>query len=93
MTSRSGWQVPPEQGASDRSMASALASRAATLAVTLLPAVSWVWKWMRVPSGSIWRACLTVSYTVAGTEVPEASLKHTESKGISASRICRRTPM
>ncbi len=44
MTRMSGWQVPPEQGAIERSMASAPASSAALLASTLTPAVSWVWK-------------------------------------------------
>ena len=61
MTMMSGWQVPPEQGAMDRSMASAPASRAAMLVLTPMPAVSWVWKWMKVPSGSMSRAWEMVS--------------------------------
>jgi hypothetical protein len=48
---------------------------------------------MTVPSGSRRLAWRIVSYTFEGIAVPDASLKQTEWKGMSASRMSRRLCM
>ena len=84
----SGEQVPPETGAMDTSTVSAPASKADMMHKTDVPAVSWVWNEIGL-SVSL-RMRLMVSCTIAGVQVPDASFKHRESNGTSASRTARK---
>ena len=70
-----------------RSMMSAPASMAAIRQLPALPAVKWVWNSMGISAPTTSRAALTVSKTIFGVLVPEASLKQTLSKGMPASMI------
>ena len=90
MVKMSGWQVPPETGCMERSKLSAPFSIAAKQQAIELPAVSCVWNTILVPLGSSLRAIAMVLPTVVGVEVPDASLKHTESNGTPESKIWRK---
>ena len=91
MVKISGWQVPPETGCMDKSKESAPFSMAAKQQAMELPAVSCVWNTILVPLGNSLRAMAIVLPTVTGVDVPEASLKHTESNGTPESKMERRT--